>query len=362
MLTDREIRLKEVCDFLDKHNWSKVRTGKRNIIYQAPNNIGFSEPCEISLPANLEFLDFDESLDRNINFIAEIYEISPHEVCGTVKAQDTILSVRMMGEKASDGTFPVNSLKEVLANITSAIKNAASFVVSKDNKSEVSNSNIENFVKKCRFLQTEVGSFIIKIQLPSNELLKEGDLLESKVYSDAVGNEISSAIGFVNNDIFNGDESIESDDYLANNFQKHSSKILANISSILEKCDVDEIEFTFIKNGISENKVRMEGFKKEKLQKLKKFNLRLNKFIKNTIFIDEIGKVIELSSKNPSGDENCATISSNNKKFELNLNQSEYKKAVEAHLSQSDVKIKGLANKSSKGLKITRLDNFEVCN
>ncbi len=361
MLTERQIRLQEVCEFLDKHNWLKIESGKRKIIYQAPEDLGFTEPCKICLPANFEFTDFDKSLDRNINFIAEVYDISPHEVSKTVKAIDTILSVRMIGEKTSDGTFPVNSLKDVLDNITSAIKNAASFLVAKTDNSEPSNEFIDNYLKKCRFLQTEVGSFIIKIQLPSNELLKESNLITNRIYSDAVGNEISSAIGFVNDEIFNGDNSIENDDYLANNFQKHSSKILANISSILEKCDVDEIEFSFIKNGVSENKIRMTGFKDEKLQKLKKFNSKLSKFIKNSIDIDDTGKITELSSKDPSGDENRIIVSCGNKKLELNLNKSEYRKAVDAHIDQSDVKIKGLAKKGTKSIKITRLDSFEVC-
>lgn len=361
MLTERQIRLQEVCEFLDKHNWLKIESGKRKIIYQAPESLGFTEPCKICLPANFEFTDFDKSLDRNINFIAEVYDISPREVSRTVKAIDTILSIRMIGEKTSDGTLPVNSLKDVLDNITSAIKNAASFVVSKNNNSEPTNEFIDDYIKKCRFLQTEVGSFIIKIQLPSNELLKEGNLLTKRIYSDAVGNEISSTIGFVNDEIFNGDYPIESDAYLANNYQKHSSKILNNIFAILEKSDVDEIEFSFIKNGVSENKIRMADFKDEKLQKLKNFNSRLSKFIKNTIDIDTTGKITELSSKDPSGDENKVIISCGNKKLELNLNKSDYRKAVDAHLNQSDVKIKGLANKGTKNNKITRLDSFEVC-
>lgn len=360
MLTDRQIRLNEVCDFLEKHNWSKIASGNRRIIYRAPDELGFVGQYDLGLPANLNFLDFDKSLDRCINFIAEIYEISSHEVCRTVNAEDTILSVRLMGEKTSNGTFPINSMKDVLDNVTNAIRNAANFVAFNGDNIETSSSKVDEFIKKCSFLQTEIGSFVIKIRIPSNEILREGNLIENSVYSDAVGNEISSTISFINNEIFNGDDSIEKDEYIANNYQKHSSKALNNITSILEKSDVDKIEFTFIKNNVSSNRIEMDGFKGKKLQKLKKFNTRLNKFINDNISIEAIGKIIELSSKNPTSNENYVTLLSDNKKYSMNLNKNDYEKAINAHIKQFDVKIKGLADKSSKSLKITKLDCFEI--
>lgn len=360
MSNDKELRLKKVCEFLEKNNWSKIGSGNRFIVYRSPDELGFTEPYDIHLPINLETHDFDSFLNRNINLIAEIYEISPHKVCEEANAQDTILSVRLVGEKTLGGTFPINSMKDVLDNVTNAIRNAANFVAYKSDNAKVSNSSIEDFIEKCRFLQTEIGSFIIKIQIPSNEILKEDELLENKVYSDEVGNEISSTINFVKEEIFNDDIPIESDEYLADNYQKHSYKILSNISSILEKCDVDKIEFTFIKNNVSSYKIEMDGFKGKKLQKLKKFNTRLNKFIKNNIPIEAIGKIVELSSKNPTSNENHATLLSNNKKYSMNLNKNDYEKAINAHIKRFDVKIKGLADKSSKNLKITKLDCFEI--
>lgn len=365
MLTDRQIRLNEVCDFLEKHNWLKIASGDRRIIYRAPDELGFAEQYDLGLPANLNFLDFDESLDRCINFIAEIYEISSHEVCRMVKAEDTILSVRLMGEKTSNGTFPINSMKDVLDNVTNAIRNAANFVAFNSDNTETSSSRVDEFIKKCSFLQTEIGSFIIKIRIPSNEILKEGNLIENSVYSDAVGNEISSAISFVNNEIFNGDDSIENDEYIANNYHKHSSKTLSNISSILEKSDVDKIEFSFTKNNVSNCKIEMESFKGKKLQKLKSFVERLEKVKRNIINIDVEGKIVKLESLNPESNDHHLTVlfkdDSKDKYLRFSIiDYEKYKKSVEAHLNGNDVRVKGEAIKSTKGLKLVKLDLFEI--
>lgn len=353
-----------LISFLEARGWIHQSTNDRFIRYRAPDVLGFTEPYILSIPANTKFTDFMDVLRRIISNIAALYSISLDDALQAVSSNDTIFSIRLVGEKSEDGTFPLVDFENLINTVLQAIENSGNFIIGNSLINEKQFPAVNAFVRGCRFLQTEKGSFVAKMKLPSEMFLKEPDLFNMDgIRSEEIGNRLHSMLDFITGRVFKNDPEITEQEFIARNFQLLSVDTFKSVGTILSKSQVDKIEFGFLKNN-AQNVVVIEDFQREKVNSLLNYVSYLENSIQETVTVNSTGKIIEMKSKNPEGDRNFITvlgeIDDRPQKICLCLSNSDYQSAINAHGNRQDVTIVGTAKKLKTILRITELISFSV--
>ena len=119
-------------------------------------------------------------------------------------------------------------------------------------------------------MQTEKGSFVAKIQLPSKELIKDSELFDrEEIFSEEINRKLSEVLTFVNQNIFEGDTQV-TEEYLMENETKINIKLFKNIKLFFEKANLKNIDFSFHNIANSETIVN-QNITALKLHKLNQF-------------------------------------------------------------------------------------------
>ncbi|WP_010602375.1 hypothetical protein [Pedobacter agri] len=220
-----------ITSFLINREWTSVKTTDIFHELRPPNDLKFPEEFRLFIPTDSNKSDSKRFLDNLIEIVAEIYSLNIEDLNVIFKNQDTVLKVRVYDEQTINGRMPLNRFEEFIDKIRSILSDTASFVIDKDATSIRIPEEVSRYLNLCNFMQTEIGSFIAKIQLPTTEIIKESELFERQtIYSEEINTKLSEVLKFINEDIFESTSSIN-DEYLIENENKINIKLLKDIES-----------------------------------------------------------------------------------------------------------------------------------
>lgn len=362
-MKDKQLILDTLKNFLETKGWSLEKETERWLHYLAPDELGFSEPYILNVPNNIKFIDFLDSTKRIIRFLKEVYEIPESDNINET-SDYSIMSIRLIDEITKNGVIPLTRIKEVFAELYNLIEDVGNFILTKELINKIKSSKVSNFMNECQFMQTEKGSFVVKIKMPSNYIINDRDLFDMDIIkSEAISEKLQAIFDFVTQKVFTGSQEIKQEDFVIQNFQLLSINALDSLSSMLAKSRMEEIDFTFSKKGRSKT-IKLTGIKTHNLKKLKDYV----KFLEGiepeeTVSVDYSGKIIEMKSKNPQGDNNSVTIQTDEekpKKITACLDNEDYQMAIDAHKDNLSVHITGIAKKLKNSLKMQVLTGFSL--
>lgn len=163
--------------------------------------------------------------------------------------------------------------------------------------------------------------------MPSGRVIKEATLCDmDTIKSEVIREKLQTIFDFITQKIFMDSEEIKWEGFVIESFQLLSIEALNSISSMLVKSRMEEVDFTFSKNGSSKT-IKLTGIKTSNLKKLQDYVSFLEGIDEEKmVTVDCSGKIIEMKSKNPQGDNNSVLIQTNDERNKkITASHKEYK-------------------------------------
>ena len=354
----------KIISFLSNRGWAQAGQSAKFVELKPPAEFNIDENFRISVPIDLNKVDIKPYIENLITIIADFYSLSTDDLSLILEKENTILKVRVYDEKTKDGRISFNRFEELINKLKSILTDTASFVIDKSVTSLRTPKEAYKYINLCNVLQTEKGSFVTKIQLPSKELIKDKELFnQQEIYSEDVNQRLSDVLSFVNDSVFNVDAPNVTDEYLIENEQNINIKLLKDIETFYDKAELKNIDFSF--HNISESRViETQDVTKEKLFRLSSFVDQIIDKSFETINMTLRGKITTLKSRDPDGLRNNVTIGGLYNDLPVvgiaNLDSDSYKDAIEAHKLKQYINISGLARKTKSRVRFVEVTNFTV--
>lgn len=354
----------KIISFLTNRGWVETGQSAKFIELQPPQEFNIDENFRVSVPVDLNKIDIKPYTENLITIVADFYSLSTDDLSLILEMENTILKVRVYDEKTKDGRISFNRFEEFIDKLKSILTDTASFVIDKSVTSLRTPEEAYKYINLCNFLQTEKGSFVTKIQLPSKELIKDKELFnQQEIYSEDINQRLSDVLSFVNDSVFNSAAPNVTDEYLLENEQNINIKLLRDIETFYDKAELKNIDFSF--HNINESRViETQDVTKEKLFRLSTFVDQIVDKSFEKINLSLRGKITTLKSRDPDGLRNNITVAGLYNDLLVvgiaNLDSDSYKHAIEAHKLKQYINISGLASKTKTRIRFVEVTNFTV--
>lgn len=125
------MELGKVIHFLKKEGWEKIKTNEEFVFYKSPTHVGLSPDYTLPIPiltaTNKE--DFPRRLDEAIDFLAEVYEVTPeklfYEVGNYLEVLkgDALFFTLQSDEVLFSNTLALNHITQFLKNLSTSYEN-----------------------------------------------------------------------------------------------------------------------------------------------------------------------------------------------------------------------------------------------
>lgn len=351
--------------FLRNRGW--IINDGNDVYYKAlpPSCFNFTDDFSILIPKRDNKIDNNNFVLNTIEILCDLYDLNNDDLTTILSKQNSVLKIRIDDSQTEKGKIPLNRFEELVEKIKLILTDTASFVIDKNVFSTKVPDEAKKYVNMCNFMQTEVGSFVAKFQLPSSTLIKEKELFErDEVYSYEINDRLFNVLNYVNESIFEGNVVID-EETLIENEDFLNVKLLKDIKSFYDKVEITNLDIS-IHDINSSHEINNQIINKEKIHKLDTFVKELESQIIETIDFDFNGQVIELKSKNPDGKKNTVIISGtyNHLPFTAmaSLNSTDYKNAIIAHSQKLFVAINGFIKRTKSKGTYKEVYSFEILN
>lgn len=355
--------IENIITFLESRGWSIVKQTKRFIELSPPAEFDINEGFRIHVPVNIDRIDANNFLDNLLEIISDFYSLTVDDLSVLLKADNSVLKVRLYDKETEEGKIPLIRFEELVDRIKQILSDTASFVIDQSVTSTRTPDEVARYLNLCNFMQTERGSFIAKIQLPSKELIKDKELFDrEEVYSEDINNKLIEVMSFVNDNILEGEVNV-TEEYLIENENRINIKLFKNIHSLYQKVDIKGIDFS-VHNKKSSTTISNSNITKQKLYKLNNF---VEQIEANSFEIDNFsfsGIITTLKSNDPDGLKNNVTFIALHDNMPIvvaaTLNSEHYKEAIEAHKLKQNIMISGLAKKTKTRARFIEITDFTI--
>jgi hypothetical protein len=355
------VSLDAVTRFLLREGWEPYKSSDRFQKMTGPSSIG--DFINLTLPVSDKTVYDKELLDKVVDLIAEIYEQPKSELLAALADNSAVFISQLIDESTKQGAIPFIRFEQHIQEVKNLLLNNASFSVSKKHYVTDIPEEANSYLHMCSFLQTAVGSFVSKVQLPSTVDLSTNLFEEYSVRSNSINDNLGNVLGFVVNGIYNGSQSeIYSVEHVTNNASRININVFENINNLFKKTQVKEINFSLI-GPSSQIKIKSGPVGSEEFKRLDDYIELASVVFSKNIEIDSRGRIIQLRSSNVKGSANQIVINRLQKGLKpiyVNLEGSQYDSAIVAHKNRGDVYIKGTAIETKNYLRIIRLVEFRV--
>ncbi len=352
----------KIISYIQNRGWIQSRETEKFQYFRAPDSLGFEEEYELPIPSNPDSSDYTKFLKNTLFLLADIYEISNEELEIIIEEDNTILSIRIHDNQTKDGKIGFKRFEELIDGLKDLLLDTASFVMHPDIQIKSSPAEAYRYLNYCNFLQTEVGSFIAKVELPSNEVIREPQLFDEEIRANQINAKLKSVIRYVKNSVFDSNGQFD-EIHLEENLSNINLNILKDIEKIYDKTESRNIEFYFsdIEDSI---KINTENIYNENLIKLSNLIQSINETLNEENERTLIGRIITLKSTDPDGERNEITFASilDNMpiKVKARLNSANYQDAVNAHILKKNIQIKGILKKLKTIYRFIEIQEFDV--
>jgi len=353
-----------LLNFVINRGWLLFNENEKFYFLKPPTHFEFSDDFSFQIPRISQTVDYERFLLNSIQIIADIYELNDDDLVKIIEYESEILSIRIVDKDTLDGSISFSRFENLIEKIKSILLSTASFVISKDPLFTKSLNEAEKYLNHCTFLQTEKGSYISKINLPTTEKLVEETLFgEQAIYAKDINLRIKHIISYLNDEIFS-DKEIDVDfEYIQQRKHLINLNLLKQFEEFYTKVEIENVHFTF--DGVESSKsFSVEKMDSKKLNRLEDFIKNVDEILNTQSDMTVVGKIIALRSRNPDGTTNTIRVLGITEDrlpvmISANLNSEDYKKAIELHKDKTQIIIKGLAKKEKTQYRFLRVDSLE---
>lgn len=360
MIEDRlDLDVARVREFLLARGWHRMPSSSRYERYRAP--IDLVDDYYLTLPFDSPGPQSTSFLLRVLANLAELYEVSVDQLTALFERPQKVFSLQICGADSHAGSIPLLQFESVIDRLKRALFDVASFVATGEQSAKIMPLEAITYMGQCRFLQTEVGSFVAKLSLPTDIPLRQASFRgNDALTSDDVNQRFESLLGLITQRVFNSDREIYSDVFLADSMDLLCVGALDNLRDLFTKSGADSINFRFLAADGTQTYESGE-LTDEKFAQLHLFVKYVREHLVDNIPLDIRGKVVELRSYNPRSQRNYVKISTTDfggAMIAVILNNDQYAMASSAHLNGRFVRVIGRARQMKTQIKVVELADF----
>jgi hypothetical protein len=350
--------------FLLKREWIIGAERDNFTDYYPSKSFKFSGAYKVSLPKNENAFDIDKYLYNIISILSELYNIPKDDLSYIFLNNVTIMSFGIIDENTKEGLISFNRFRLFADKLKQLLLDTASFVINKNNINYRTPEEANDYLKLCKFMPSQKGSYIAKIQLPAvNKLIEKNIIEQSDIIADDVNIRLFDILDFVNNNIFINDRMQNIEQLLSVNKEILNYNVLKDIEEMYEQTSLSNVNISFLAVNYSK-KIYNHDINDIKKTNLSTIVKEIQMQLEDSIDVVVRGKIIQLHSEDPSGDKNVIHVHG---VFDFNLvtvivklDNDKYIKAIEAHKSGNSVTISGLAKRSRQQLRMVDLLRFVI--
>lgn len=360
------INVKEFAKLLASSGWKRIQLWNRSAaIYKKEEG---DRLWQVTLPETTEFRDYDEVILKAISEYADSEGISREEALLTAQYPNSdIIYLRTNDNRTQAGSITMDAAVRIYDNAKKLfIATAMDIINPKTEHKGRQPQKVSSFINNCRFGQTEIGSYIIPVVCPLQNLDDASDNAEQlSLFSDEddlsdsftrkVTAKLMDNLGIIS-DCINNDGDIEA---LAN--RPADSVISINfIEALKELNDIDNdaaaLDFHISwahRAPENRSKVQAASFSRNMTPILEAASRRLSEHVKPDISI--IGRIKALKStpdaaerKNGKAEIVYLDDADRKKTSRIILGKEDYDLAIEAHRRGLLVKVEGKTSAESE--------------
>ncbi|WP_156516947.1 hypothetical protein [Delftia sp. GW456-R20] len=355
-----------IKSFMLEAGWTQTRQARGLNFFSPPESLGIKGKYTIALPEDAERQSVSSLIHDAADSLVQIYgygkigDLLNRAASLSDMDRSTRIISRFLDDSTKSGAIPLASLAAYANSMEHTLYRGAMYKLGDD--SVANEMAARQFAKDCLFLQTSVGSFIAKVEIPPT-VLRQADLFgEPSLDSTEVSSSLFSALQFINETILGTDIPFDDETTLSNAISLFDVELLSAVSDVIVAPELNSIEFTFELG----NRVRMTStgwLSAEKKNRLKSFVTFIKEKLRGENNIDISGSIIELRSRDPEGDRNHIKIAADfygdRTFFTATLNNAQYKIAVDAHKNKRTVRMAGRGTRLRTQVRIINVDFFE---
>lgn len=229
--------------------WVQTRRARSLSFFSPPSSLGIRGNYTIALP--------DDPAQQNVGSL--IYDAADAlvQVYGYSRIGDllnrsaslsdldrpTRIISRFLDDSTKAGAIPLAALVSYVSNMEATLYRSAKFRLGADSKA--ADLAAKQFANDCYFLQTDVGSFVAKVEIPAT-ILRQADLFGTPLLdSTEVTSSLFAAIQFLNEQILGTDITFDDKETLSNAISLFDVELLTAIADVLLGPELESIDFSF---------------------------------------------------------------------------------------------------------------------
>ena len=348
-------RLENIENFFISHGWEKRDRTKQFDFYYPPDSLELPRDFYLEVPSDQNDKGFQRYTEGLIDIIEDIYvdKYPKEDIKVFFSSEKLIFSLQIIDNDTKLGTIRLERLKNAFNNMYTSIKQSVIFSVTNLPIFGNAKYDIAQYMRYCRGLQTDIGSYVVKFELPENHLTLMGER--------SIPNMLFDTIAFLT-EITN---SHEVTDINLEFIQKYKELINIELFEAIVKL-YKEAELQNANIRLDSNQIAREHHLDNIRNNLGKTEILIKSikdFILQTIPLETRGHIFRLSSKDPTHGGVVwieAEIADEKQIIEVRLKSENYFKAVESHKNGYEIYLKGIARQTKSKYLIENIQEFEI--
>ena len=348
--------------FLEHKGWALASGADAAQAWRPPGELGLPSDYRLHLPRTDDTSGGVLAASRITSILTDLYEMRVEELAAQAGGNHAILSLRLKSPDYQHGSVPFLSFESMVEKLRKTLLHTASFVVTETPTISDVPEEAHQYLARCRFLQTSVGSYVARVQLPEAQPLLEPNLFTEGLPSRVVTERLVDSLSFVTKRIFEGDQSIYTDDVIEQEAPTINVDVFRDIGELLQRSGAKAVDFT-LTSAAGVSTIETGPLSEYRLQRLDSFVAFAQERLAADRNIDVVGRIVELRSRRPDRRRNhvgIAAILDNREVFiALTMGKQDYPYAVMAHNRNRLVRVQAAVRQMKTQLRVIRLSVFE---
>lgn len=357
------ITLAEVKQFLVRNGWRIEKRSSGHVRYISPIGFKSDKPVIIVLPENDESADSKILIRTIANTLSTLYGVDSRQLEVMSTGRANVLTLRILGKSTNAGSIPLNQFESIVESTRKLLLDQAAYSISDDVQSEEHPEGAFRYLNECQILQSDAGSYVMRLKLPSSIELRQASLFSDResVTAGDVNRHLLKTIRFICGDVMSSQSDVYSDESIAIALGTFNLSILEDMQRMLTTEQTEKIEFTVYGNEGSE-RIETPWLTDKPLETLIEYVRYFREKVEERVPINVRGLIIELRSRDPVSGRNHVLIevTATDARFLLSviLPNDLYADALHIHEQKRLVHVVGVARRMKTQLKMISLEQF----
>ncbi len=365
MTPPRGLRVSALRAFLGSNGWKLVSDKDGDQAWEAPLELGFPESYRLHLPRTDETPGGATAAARVTSVLSDIYELPVEELAAKAGAAHGIFSLRMFSPDFDLGSIPFLNFEAMIERLRKVLLHTAAFVIDETPTISEVPEEAYRYLAQCRFLQTAVGSYVARVQLPEASDLVEPTLFEDGLASRVVSERLVESLRFVTGRIMDGDKTLFTDEVVEQEAASINLDVFRGIGELLHKCGAKSVDFA-LTSSAGVTTIPSGPLTESRLQRLDGFLAFAKERLAADRTIDVTGRIVELRSRRPDRRRNhvgvAAMLDGREVFIAMTMGKQDYPYAVMAHNRNRLVRLQASVRQLKTQLRVIKLAAFEELN